>query len=172
MDIREGRLKGFSLAREALGELAAVPLLVARLKGKDLSRYEEQEFEELSGDFRLQQGVVRTDNLTLRYRYSTARLRGTVRLEDGGLDLSGTLTLAREVDEELGGTARERVIPIAGIGGTVTEPRVKLDRDALIALTQSYLGQSQLREKLEERVGSEGAEVIEGVLEQIFKRKR
>jgi hypothetical protein len=171
LDIRDGQIRGFSLAREALGALAELPIMVAELRGKDLSRYEEQDFEELSGDFQLGKGLLRTENLVLRYRHSTAKLRGTVGLVDGALDLTGTLTLSRDLDEELAGTGsgKQRVIPIAGVGGTVTRPRVELDRDAVAAAARAYLGQDRVLEKLEEKVGKEGAEAIEGILDQILR---
>lgn len=174
LSILEGRLRGVSLAREVLGELVALPLLVARLRGKDLSRYEEQEFEELSADFRIRDAVLRTENLTVRYRYSTARLRGSVGLSDGALDLSGTLTLAREVDQDLGGSTapEERVIPISGVRGTVSRPRVTVDREALAEVARAYVTGGRLRRKLEERLGTEGAEAVEGVLDRILKGER
>jgi hypothetical protein len=174
LDIREGHIRGFSLAREALGGLADLPIMVAQLRGKDLSRYEEQDFEELSGDFRLAKGVLRTENLVLRYRHSTAKLRGTVGMIDGALDLTGTLSRSRDLDEELGGTgsAKERVIPIAGVGGTVTRPRVDLGGRRIIKKAQAYLGQDRVREKLEEKVGKEGAEAIEGILDQILRPRQ
>jgi hypothetical protein len=173
IDVTDGEIRGFSLTEEILGELAAVPLLVAALKGKDFSRYEEEEFEELSGDFRLRDGVLRTDNLTVRYRYATAQLRGSVTVPKGELDLSGKVTLSREVDSDLGGEerARERVIPIAGIRGTVTKPRVELDDSALVAIAQAYTGQDRVREKLEEKLGPGGAEAVESILEQLMRRR-
>ncbi len=113
---------------------------------------------------------MRTRNLRIRYRHATARLKGSVGLVDGSLNLSGSLTLARELDAELGAgsQARERVIPIAGIGGTVARPRVELDNAALLSVAESYLSRGKLRDKIEERVGPGGAEAIQGILEQLL----
>ncbi len=170
IEITDGRLRGFSLAKQVFGELAAVPFVVAALGGKDLSRYEEEEFEELSGDFRLRNGVVRTENLTIRYRHMTAQLWGTVTVPDGALDLAGKVTLSRSASADLAGGSRtkERVIPIAGIGGTVTKPRVKLDQRAILAIGQAYTEQDRVRKKLEEKLGPGGAEAIQDIFNQIL----
>ncbi|MEE9281755.1 MAG: AsmA family protein [Myxococcota bacterium] len=170
--IDQGRIAGFSLLRQVFGDLAALPALVASMRGKDLSRYEEEEFERLSADYSVADGTLRTDNLTLVYRNAVAYLRGGIALADGALDLSGRVELSREVDEELGKSAgRRTVIPIAGITGTVQRPRVRLDRDALGVLAlELATGASSLQEKLEESVGEEAAEAVKDLLERLLGR--
>lgn len=168
--VADGAVRGFSVLRDVLGGLAALPLLVARLRGADLERYEEEEFERLSASFTIGGGRLHTDDLLLVYRYGTAELRGSVGLADGGLDLSGRLTLADEVDRELGGAgARERVIPIAGVRGTLARPRVVLDREALVAFAGAYAEDEQVRESLDRVLGPGGAEAVEGLLEQLLR---
>ncbi len=159
------------MLEQILGDLAALPMLLAQLKGRDLSRYEEEEFERLAADFRLKDAKLLMDNLTLEYRHATAQLHGTIGLPDGELALSGQVVIAREVDAELAGqeSARQRVIPITGIRGTVNRPRVRLDRAALAQLAAVYSGQGRLFDKLEEKLGKEGAEAVGGLLEQLLR---
>ena len=169
LEVRDGIIRGFSLLGETLGKLAAVPVLVASMKGKDLSRYEEEEFESLSADFAIRGGKLYSDNFKLVYRSGTAELRGSVGLVDGALDLSGRLLLGEEVDEELGGRGRQKVIPIAGISGTVDRPRVRLDQRVLLDVATSYLASDRVREKLDEKLGPGATEAVEGLLERLLR---
>ena len=160
--ITDGAIRGFSLLRQILGQLVSVGELVAKLEGVDLSRYEEEEFKLLSADFRLANGHLRTENLTLR---------GGIGLEDGALDLSGRIELSKDVDEDLGKSAdsrRRTVIPIAAIGGTVSRPRVRLDRRALAQVAVELTTSGRLRNKLEEKLGVEGADAVQDLLEGIL----
>jgi hypothetical protein len=169
IDIRPGQIRGFSLLRQVLGELAALPALVAAAKGRDLSRFEQESFEELSADFRIEGGRLSTENLLLRYADGLAQLRGSVGLVDRALDLRGRLELSREVDAELGKTkGAPTVIPIAHIAGTLDAPRVQLDRETLAQLALTYAGRDRVREKLEEKLGSEGASAVEDILDQVL----
>ena len=174
LEITDGRIRGFSLLQQILGGLAALPVLLAKLEGKDLSRYEEEEFQRLAADFRLKDEKLYMDNLTLEYRHATAQLHGTVSLRDGALALSGQVVIARELDAELADrkSGREQVIPIAGIKGTVTRPRVQLDRAALASLASIYARQGKLFEKLEKTLGKEGAEAVGGLLDQILRGRK
>lgn len=174
LEITDGRIRGFSLLQQILGGLAALPVLLAQLKGRDLSRYEEEEFQRLAADFRLKDGKLYMDNLTLEYRHARAQLHGTVSLTDGALALSGQVVITRELDAELADrkSGREQVIPIAGIKGTVTRPRVQLDRAALASLASVYTGQGKFFEKLEEKLGKEGAEAVGGWLDQILRGRK
>jgi hypothetical protein len=182
LDITNGRIRGFSLMKRVLGDLAALPLLMARVKGRDLSRYEEEEFQRLAADFRLREGRLHMDEILLEYRHATAQLHGSVGVLDGSLALAGKLVIARDVDAALAGqetaqqtgqaTRQQRVIPIAGIGGTVSRPRVRLDAAALAAVAATYAGQGELREKLEKKIGREGAEAVESILDQLLRGRK
>ena len=174
-ELLDGRLRGFSLMKTVLGELAALPLLVARARGSDLSRYEEEEFRRLAGRFRIADAFAYVDELVLEYRHSTVSLEGTVGLIDGALDLRGQVVISEQLDAELAGSAgggRERVIPIEGVTGTVEKPRVVLDRDALASALTSYATQGRVKQELEERLGKEGAEAVGDLLEQILRGGR
>ncbi len=165
-EIAPGRIRGFSLARQTFGELAALPVLLQALRGRDLSRYEEEEFQSLSANYWLRDGFAHTDNLRLVYRNAEARLRGRIGLADGALDLSGEVEISRDADRELGGRGdRPRVIPISAIGGTVSEPRVRLDSRAVSAAASAYLGSGRVAEKIDEKLGPGAAEAVEGLLD-------
>ena len=169
--ISDGRIRGFSLLGQVFGDLATLPVLLAQLEGKDLSRYEEEEFESLSADYTIAAGRLSTQNLTLVYRNATAYLRGGIGLLDGALDLSGRVVLSGEVDRELGKRARRQtVIPIAAVGGTVDRPRLRLDRQALAGLALEYAaGSDRLQEKLEEAIGEEGAGTVRDLLDSLLR---
>ncbi len=169
--IDDGRIQGFSLLQQVFGDLATLPVLLAQLEGKDLSRYEEEQFESLSADYTLADARLSTQNLTLVYRNATAYLRGGIGLVDGALDLSGRVVLSREVDEELGkGSRRQTVIPIAAVGGTVDRPRLRLDRQALAGLALEYAtGSDRLQEKIEEAIGEEGAGTVRDLLDSLLR---
>ncbi len=169
--IADGRIHGFSLLRQVFGDLATLPVLLAQLEGKDLSRYEEEEFESLSADYTIAEGRLTTQNLTLVYKNATAYLRGGIGLLDGALDLSGRVVLSRGVDEELGKrSSRQTVIPIAAVGGSVDRPRLRLDRQALAGLALEYAaGSDRLQEKLEEAIGEEGAGTVRDLLDSLLR---
>jgi hypothetical protein len=148
-----------------LGELASLPLLIGSLRGKDLSRFEEEEFQELSADFRIDGGKLLTDNLLLRYAAARAELRGSVGLVDRALDLRGKLELSRELDAELGkAKGAPTVIPIAHVAGTLDAPRVQIDREVLAQLALAYTGTDRVREKLEKKIGPAGTEILDELL--------
>ena len=172
--ITDGKLHGFSLLRELLGELVGVGQLVAQLKGKDLSRFEEEEFELLSADFRLAGGYLASENITLVYENATAYLRGRIGLADGALDLSGRVELSEEVEEELGGTpdGRVSVIPIPVIAGTLASPRVRFDRRALAQVAVELGSGGRLRDKLEEKIGKDAADAVQDLLRDILGGKK
>jgi hypothetical protein len=173
IDVRPGQIRGFSLLRQVLGELAALPVLVAAAKGKDLTRFESESFEELSADFRIGDGRLSTENLLLRYPHGRAELKGSVGLLDRALDLRGQLELSREIDAELGKTkGQPTVVPIAHIGGTLDAPRVQIDRETLAQLALSYTGKSRVRDKLDEKLGPGGADAVEDLLDKVLGGKK
>jgi hypothetical protein len=174
IDIRPGRIQGFSLAKSLMGTLAALPGLAADARGKDLSRYDDERFEYLSADYRVANGRVATENLELAYRNAKAFLRGSVGMSDRSLDLEGRVVLTREADAEIAGEkrAKERVIPIAHITGTLDAPRIVLDQKTLAALALAYSGNDKVREKLDKALGPGGSEAVEGLLENLLGGKK
>ncbi len=174
IDIRPGRIQGFSLVKSLMGSLAALPGIAAATTGKDLSRYDDERFERLSADYKLADGRVSTENLELAYQNATAFLHGSVGISDRSLDLAGRVVLAREADAELAGAkrAKERVIPIAHITGTLDAPRVELDQKTLAALALAYTGNDKTREQIDKALGPGASEAVEDLLGNILGGKK
>jgi hypothetical protein len=184
LEIGRGRLRGVSLLRgslERLGTFGEAALLAGAIRGgKTLQRFYGDEFQSISGTFVLRNGRGKTDDLRMVYRHYTVDLRGSVGMLDESLDLSGTLTIDEEVDAALTegveqevtpAPGRSRVMPLAHIGGTVREPRVKLTREAAANLVATYtMGRKRekLEEKIDERLGEGAGREILSTLEQIL----
>jgi hypothetical protein len=160
--IAPGRLRRVSLLREAFEEARIV-----RPRDGAGERAYGDEFESLSGRFRIRDGEARTDDLRLEYGDYTAELRGSVGLADRALDLRGTLL----VDEELAQSGR-RTIPLASVTGTLDDPRVALSQEALAGLAAAYTGDERRREKwerkLDERLGEGRGKGVLEALDQVL----
>jgi len=174
IDIRPGRIQGFSLAKSVLGSLAALPVLAASSQGKDLSRYDDEQFERLTADYRIADGRVSSENLELAYQNTVAFLHGSIGMSDRSLDLAGRIVISKEVDAELAGAkrAKERIIPITHITGTLDSPRVELDQKTLAALALAYSGNDKVREKLDKALGPGGSEAVQDFLGNILGGKK
>jgi AsmA protein len=165
--IQPGRIQGFSLAKQVMGSLSALPALALAAKGKDVSKYESEEFDHLTADYTIVDGRVHTENLELAYQDATAYLHGSIGLFDRALDLSGKVVLAKKADAQLAGTsrARERVIPITRVTGTYDDPRLELDQKALAALAYAYTSDDKVKKKLDKALGPGAGEAVQGVLD-------
>jgi len=165
--IQPGKIQGFSLVKQVMGSLAALPALALAAKGKDISKYEKEEFEHLTADYTISDGRVHTENLELAYQDATAYLRGSVGLVDRALDLTGKVVLTKKADSEFAGGARakERVIPISHVGGTYDSPKIELDEKTLASLAYIYVGDDKVRKKLDKALGPGGADAVQGVLD-------
>ncbi len=174
IDIRPGRIQGFSLAKSMMGALAGLPGLAATASGKDLSRYDDERFELLSADYRIADGRISTENLELVYQNAKAFLHGSVGISDRSLDLAGRVVLTREADAELAGEkrAKERVIPIAHITGTIDAPRIVLDQKTLAALALAYSGNEKVRGQIDKALGPGASEAVEDLLGNILGGKK
>ena len=174
IEIRPGRIQGFSLVKSLMGSLAALPGVAAAATGKDPARYDDERFERLTADYAIAGGRVSTENLELAYQNATAYLHGSVGMSDRSLDLAGRVVLAKEADADLAGAkrARERVIPIAHITGTLDAPRVELDQKTLAALALAYGGNDKTREKIDKALGPGASEAVEDLLGNILGGKK
>ncbi len=174
IDIQPGRIQGFSLVKSLMGSLSALPGVAAAASGKDLSRYDDERFERLTADYKIADGRVSTENLELAYQDATAFLHGSVGMSDRSLDLAGRVVLSKQADADLAGDkrARERVIPIAHITGTLDAPRVEIDQKTLAALALAYGGNDKTREKIDKALGPGAAEAVEGILGNILGGKK
>lgn len=185
--IQPGRMKGVSLLRSAferMGSAGEAALLAGRLKGgRTLQRFYDDAFEELSGTLRIGGGLARSDDLRLVYDNYQVDLRGSVALADLALDLGGTLRIDEEVDAALAGQegaegsgGRGRVLPLAHVGGTLDAPEVSLTSEAILQFAAAYAMDSQrrdeLREKIDERLGSGSGDQVLDALEGLLGGKR
>ncbi len=169
-EIRDGVVRGFSILKQVFGELGEVAITVAEARGKDLSKYDEERFSRMFADYTTRAGLLKTSNLTIEYKHSVTTLGGTVNLGDGTLKMSGRVVLRKELDADLTGQAgQERVIPIAGLTGTIDDPKIKLDRKAVATLATTYAGGGRIREKLEKELGKDGADAVQSILNQLLR---
>ena len=179
--ISPGEIQDFSLLRQVLGDLAKVAEEALRSKGKDLSRYEQERFERLEGDFALEGGRLQIRSLLLTYRYGRAELRGIVGLlGDQPLDLAGSLTLNAEVASDILRKPTDQVLtlPDVAIGGTLADPRVRTDAASFARMfarlaTQEAVGQ-KLDKALKEKLGASDSDVeaVKGVLDNLLGGKK
>jgi hypothetical protein len=178
--VGRGKLRGVSLLEgtvERLGVLGAFAFALGSAKGgSSLQRFYGDEFESISGSFQIGDGRARSRDLQLLYRHYQVDLDGSLGLVDTSLDFKGHLTIHPEVDAALQGEAsspgREKVIPLAHIGGTLGEPRIELTREAVVALAASPR-RSELEEKIDERLGEgSGREVLDALEGLLGGRKR
>ncbi len=182
LSITPGQLRGVSFLRSTFGGIGTVGeagLLYARLKGAELERFYEDEFEELSGTLELARGYATSNDLKLIYRAYRVDLRGRVGLSDMSLDLSGKLTLDQDVQQAIDGeTVRSggRVIPLASVTGTVDDPKVTLSNEAVRELAASQVLQDKRVEKfsdeLDEKYGEGTGDAAKELLKGIFGRGR
>lgn len=176
MEVGQGRIRGVSLlegAFDQIGSIANAALIFGHLQGgKTLQRFYEDEFESIRGTWRIDSGLARTNDLTLKYRHYTVDLRGTLGLADQKLAFTGNLTIDEQLDETLAGTdsgaragtrSTKRVIPLAQVTGTLQQPRVRLTPEAVMAFASSYaLGsrRSKVQEQIDERLGKGSGEAV------------
>jgi hypothetical protein len=180
LDVGRGKLKGVSLLEgtiERLGVLGAFAFALGSAKGgSSLQRFYGDEFESITGTFRVGDGRARSRDLRLLYRHYQVDLDGSLGLVDSSLDFKGLLTILPEVDAALqaepGSEGREKVIPLAHIGGTLSEPSIQLTREAVVAFAASPR-RSELEQKIDERLGEgSGREVIDALEGLLGGRKR
>ena len=78
--------------------------------------------------------------------------------------------IREEVDAALADRSQgsERRIPISGITGTLSKPRLQLDAQAVASLAAAYAGSDRLLEKLQKKIGRPGAEAVGSLLERLL----
>jgi hypothetical protein len=185
LDVGRGRIRGVSLlgqSFDALGTAAELALFVNRARGSDKTRrFEQDEFESITGTFAVGGGRARTDDLRLVYHDYTVKLRGALGLADGSLDLTGDIVGEPELDAALAGDATARrsrsplVIPLAHVVGTVSSPRVDLSPGAVASLGTRYgmaRERGKLEEKLDEKLGTGAGRAVTDTIEGILGGKK
>ncbi|MBW2386041.1 MAG: DUF748 domain-containing protein [Deltaproteobacteria bacterium] len=163
-----GRIEGLSVLDAvigAAGQLVGMAKLTSALSGgslPDLSDHMGDEFEQLTGDFEIADGLLRTHNLQLLYRSYGVYLKGTVTLADQALDMAGKITLGDEIVDKYGGSVGgdKVVIPIAHIGGSVGAPEFGVHESALTSLTSRLLIENPIVQETLGRVADEAERVL------------
>ena len=168
VDVGRGRLRGVSLLRgtlDQLGSAGQLALAAGRAQGgKDLQRFYEDEFESIGGTFVVADGRATTDDLRMVYRHYVVDLQGKLGLADQSIDMTGKLTMDKEVDSTVAAqtegasaaSASVRAIPLAHVTGTLSEPRVSIRPEDAASFAASYaLGRERgkLERKIDEKLG-------------------
>jgi len=166
LDIEKGRLKGVSLLQltfDRMGSMGSVASLASQvLGGPDLTPFYADDFQEISGHFDANSGVVRTDDFRIVYRDYTVDLRGTLKLIDLALDMTGHLTLGPKIDAALqrGTTGSASTIKLARVTGTLDDPSVQVSPEVAMA----FLGRSGASGKVGKIVGDKIGGTAGGVV--------
>ncbi|NQZ96402.1 MAG: AsmA family protein [Myxococcales bacterium] len=130
-DITDGRIEGVSLLQasfDAIGPLGKAAHLVGFVsRDLNLDRFFDGEFESIGGTLKIDDGVITTDDLRAVYTTYEVDLWGMLRLTDLSLDMKGNLTLGGNLVAALGArVATPRVVPLASVRGTLTQPKVEV----------------------------------------------
>ncbi len=182
LDIGEGVLRGVSLLRSAmkdLGNFGEAALLLGQMEGgSTIQAFYEDNFDWVGGTFELKDGVARTGDLQLRYSGYQVDLAGVLDIATQAIEGRGKLTLLpeldRAIDEATGGDETEgevTVIPLARVRGTLSEPKVDLSPQAVVALMAEYSGTGSVKEleqELDEKYGEGTGKAVRGLLDSIL----
>jgi hypothetical protein len=147
--------------------------------GSTLQKFYEDTFESMSGTFVLANGVAKTDDLHLRYEDYAVDLAGVFGLLDESINAKGKLTILPKVDEALAEAAgaepvkgEARVIPLAEVRGTLSEPKVVLTQKAMMDLLTTYSSAgeklTEFERDLDEALGEGAGKAARGLLDSIF----
>ena len=175
LSIEPGKVVGFSLINTVLGKLGPLAEAYAQSRGKDLSRYQQEDFKDLKAEFQLAGGKLQLRPVALDYRYARAELRGSINLVDQTVDLQGQLELAPEVTSDLIGreTDRTLVVPIERISGPIDGPRVDVSTQVVARTLTKLAAQvgvakqldDKLGKRLEEKIGKEKADALKDAID-------
>jgi uncharacterized protein involved in outer membrane biogenesis len=119
-------------------------------------------FTNLGGDFAIDDGVLRSENLTFASRDFDMRGRASLRVANGGLDALTDVVLSKELTAQAGTDLRRyaqsdgRIVLPARITGTISEPSISLD---LAAATRRAL-ENELKRR------------AKSLLDDLFRRKK
>jgi hypothetical protein len=180
VDVGRGRFRGVSLLQstfDQLGSLGGLALSAGRTHGgKDLQRFYQDEFESIGGTFVVADGRATTNDLKMVYRDYTVDLRGGLGLADQTIDMTGTLTMDKELDATVASqtaaganaaTQSARVIPLAHVTGTLSEPKVSIRAEDAASFAAGYAFGRQrgaLEKKIDEKLGQgSGREVLDAL---------
>jgi AsmA protein len=158
----DGKIKGIDLL-DAAGGLSGVRSAIPQASLPS-GKLPETKFSDLSADFRIGEGKIRTDSLRIvseRISLTGAAVVGF----DRSLDFRGTLVLPREISERIRGTAGQFLTGSSGraeipvrMSGQVTSPRVAPDPEGMVR----GAGEKAIRKLLDRAPGGSPAPGAEG----------
>tara|TARA_Y100000590_G_scaffold49560_1_gene52395 strand:- start:4572 stop:6785 length:2214 start_codon:yes stop_codon:yes gene_type:complete len=174
-EIRPGKLRGVSLLEDTLSQLGFIGSAVLGIssvseQATDLEKLYGDEFEVLSGSFKIQDGIADTKNLRLVYRDYEVSLVGNIVLQTLALDMQGNISLSGKAQEMISNgedLVPKRVIPLAHVGGTVEDPKVSVSAKQALAITRTVFSGKlrNLSDKLEEKLGGDSGKKVFKALE-------
>jgi hypothetical protein len=191
--IEKGRLVGVSLLEATFGELGALGSLGSvavdagrAFGGRDLQALYGDEFEIMSGKLHIVDGVVHAKPFKMIYRGYGADLGGTIGLTDLSVDMQGRITLFEPTDaivaRNLGAPdsyqPTQRSIPLAGVGGTLEAPEVKIASSAATDFAAAYAKDvyaGKLKKVVEDELGEGTGDLVDqglGAIEGLFGRRK
>jgi len=166
-----GMLKGVSLLQQVFnrfGTLGHAALLALPAKrGKPLDEYYSEQFRVAAGSFQIANGEARTNDLHIEHEKYRTNLHGGVRLTDLTLDMRGEVVIGPELDAALSGASqgRSRTIPLARVGGTVTDPTIALrDEDVSRFVAQYAFDNEKLGKKIDKALGAGASDLLRDML--------
>ncbi|NJD62297.1 MAG: AsmA family protein [Deltaproteobacteria bacterium] len=169
-----GRIKGVDLLSAATGVSGLQALLPAG-RAVPAGKVGETTFSDLSADFRIAGGKIRTD--ALRIRSDKADLDGKAALGfDRTLDFRGKVVLSKELSAKAGGAAGRFLEDPSGrveipllMTGPVTSPSVAIDSETLAR----GLGGKAIRGLMEKAPGKQApGKALEGLFEKLLPGKK
>jgi hypothetical protein len=156
-----GRIPGVAPLAAALDEVGT---LRAARRDERLRPYTRDRFESAGGRVEIGGGLLRSDDLELRYRGYSLHLRGTMQLADRRLDARGRLRLDEELvaalaDRPAAAGAGPRELELAHVGGTPASPQVEVEAQAALGLaaTLATVGRRADIERKIDRALGDGA---------------
>jgi len=170
LDIEKGRLKGVSLLQltfDRMGNIGSLASLASQVfGGPDLTPYYNDDFKEIKGTFNADSGVVRTDDFRIVYRDYTVDLRGTLRLVDLAVDMTGQLTLGEKIDAALqrGSTGSPSTIKLARVSGTLDDPKVQVSPEVASAFLVRSGASGKVGKVVGDKIGGKTGGVVGDVL--------
>jgi hypothetical protein len=169
-----GKIRGVDLLASAAG-VSGLQALLSPGRSATGGRAAETSFSDLSADFRVEGGKIRTDSL--RIVTDKAGLSGSAVVGfDRTLDFRGKVVLSREMSARARGAAGRFLEDPAGrveiplvMTGAVTSPSVAIDAEALAR----GLGGKAIRGLMEKTPGkAEPGKALEGLFEKLLPGKK
>jgi uncharacterized protein involved in outer membrane biogenesis len=169
-----GRIKGVDLLGAAAG-VAGLQALLPAGSAVPAGKVGETSFSELSANFRVEGGKIRTDSL--RIRSDKVDLDGKAVLGfDRSLDFRGKVVLSRELSARARGMTGQFLEDASGrvevpllLTGPVTSPSVRIDGETLAR----GLGGKALRKLMEKAPGGqEPGKGLEGIFKKLLPGKK